>query len=251
MPDEEDAIVTEPSKALTTLQSLCIEMDNRYELLKAAAVRTVDEYNAKFTQHRLNPERGHRYMPYIVVIVDEFADLIMTAGKDISTYIARIAQKARAVGMHMIIATQRPSTDIITGMIKANFPGRVAFRVASMVDSKTILDRPGANRLIGRGDLLFSHNGKMERVQCAFIDTPEVEALVEFIDRQTGYPTAYLLPEPQNENAVVPGAIDLSKRDEKFDDCARFVVQNSTASTSSLQRRFEIGYNKAGKIMDQ
>lgn len=251
LPDEEDAIVTEPSKALTTLQSLCVEMDNRYELLKAASVRTVDEYNAKFTRHMLNPENGHKYMPYIVMVVDEFADLIMTAGKDISTYIARIAQKARAVGMHMIIATQRPSTDVITGMIKANFPGRIAFRVASMVDSKTILDCPGANRLIGRGDMLFSHNGKMERVQCAFIDTPEVAAIVDFIDRQTGYPTAYLLPEPQNENAVIPGAIDLSKRDEKFDDCARFVVQNSTASTSSLQRRFEIGYNKAGKIMDQ
>ncbi|MDO4320749.1 MAG: DNA translocase FtsK [Bacteroidales bacterium] len=251
LPDEEDAIVTEPSKALTTLQSLCVEMDNRYELLKAASVRTVDEYNSKFTRHMLNPEKGHKYMPYIVMVVDEFADLIMTAGKEISNYIARIAQKARAVGMHMIIATQRPSTDVITGMIKANFPGRIAFRVASMVDSKTILDCPGANRLIGRGDMLFSHNGKMERVQCAFIDTPEVAAIVDFIDRQTGYPTAYLLPEPQNENAIVPGAIDLSKRDEKFDDCARFVVQNSTASTSSLQRRFEIGYNKAGKIMDQ
>ncbi len=251
LPDEEEAIVTEPSKALATLQSLCIEMDMRYDLLKAASVRTVEEYNRKFTQRRLNPEKGHRYMPYIVVVVDEFADLIMTAGKDISLHIARIAQKARAVGIHMIIATQRPSTDIITGMIKANFPGRIAFRVASMVDSKTILDRPGANRLIGRGDLLFSHNSKMERVQCAFIDTPEVEAIVDFIDRQTGYPTAYLLPEPQTESALVPGAVDLSKRDDLFDDCARFVVQNSTASTSSLQRRFGIGYNKAGKIMDQ
>lgn len=251
LPDEEEAIVTEPSKALATLQSLCLEMDLRYDLLKAASVRTVEEYNRKFSQRRLNPEKGHRYMPYIVVVVDEFADLIMTAGKDISLHIARIAQKARAVGMHMIIATQRPSTDIITGMIKANFPGRIAFRVASMVDSKTILDRPGANRLIGRGDLLFSHNSKMERVQCAFIDTPEVEAIVDFIDRQTGYPTAYLLPEPQSDNALTPGAIDLSRRDELFDDCARFVVQNSTASTSSLQRRFGIGYNKAGKIMDQ
>lgn len=251
LPDEEDPIVTEPSKALTTLQSICIEMDNRYELLKSACVRTVEEYNKKYTRRLLNPQKGHRYMPYIVVVVDEFADLIMTAGKDISVHIARIAQKARAVGIHMIIATQRPSTDIITGMIKANFPGRIAFRVASMVDSRTILDSPGANRLIGRGDMLFSHNSKMERVQCAFIDTPEVEAICDFIDRQTGYPTAYLLPEVENENALTPGAIDLSKRDELFDDCARFVVQNSTASTSSLQRRFGIGYNKAGKIMDQ
>ena len=253
LPEEDKPIVVEPSKALVTLQSLCTEMDLRYDLLESATVRTVEEYNRKFAQHRLNPEKGHRYLPYIVVVVDEFADLIMTAGKDISIHIARIAQKARAVGMHMIIATQRPSTDIITGMIKANFPGRIAFRVAQMVDSKTILDRPGANRLIGRGDMLFSHNSKMERVQCAFIDTSEVEALVDFIGDQLGYPEAYPLPEPVIEGggAAVPGAIDLSKRDELFDDCARFVVQNSTASTSSLQRRFGIGYNKAGKIMDQ
>ncbi len=252
LPDEEEPIVTEPSKALTILQSLCIEMDNRYDLLKSAGVRNLEEYNRKFTQRRLNPEKGHKFLPYIVVVVDEFADLIMTAGKDISVHIARIAQKARAVGMHMIIATQRPSTDIITGMIKANFPGRIAFRVSQMVDSRTILDQPGANRLIGRGDLLFSHNSKLERVQCAFIDTPEVEAIVNHIDNQIGYPTAYLLPEPKNEGAVAPGSIDLSRRDELFDDCARFVVtQGTTASTSMLQRRFAIGYNKAGKIMDQ
>lgn len=252
LPEEDKAIVTEPSKALTVLQSLCTEMDQRYDLLEAAAVRGIEEYNRKFSQHRLNPEKGHRFLPYIVVVVDEFADLIMTAGKDISVHIARIAQKARAVGIHMIIATQRPSTDIITGMIKANFPGRIAFRVAQMVDSKTILDRPGANRLIGRGDMLFSHNSKLERVQCAFIDTPEVEALVDFINNQIGYTSAYPLPEPQIEGgSLAPGAVDLSKRDEMFDDCARFVVQNPTASTSSLQRRFSIGYNKAGKIMDQ
>lgn len=252
IPYEDDAIVTDASKALATLSSLCVEMDARYELLRTAAVRTVEEYNRKFSERRLNPEKGHRYLPYIVVVVDEFADLIMTAGKDISNYIARIAQKARAVGMHMIIATQRPSTDIITGMIKANFPGRIAFRVAQMVDSRTILDQPGANRLIGRGDMLFSHNSRLERVQCAFIDTPEVEALVDYIDNQIGYPSAYELPEPPKENGgVAPGAIDLSKRDEMFDVCAEFVVQNSTASTSSLQRRFSIGYNKAGKIMDQ
>lgn len=251
--DEEEAVVTQPSKALSTLSALCVEMDNRYELLKKAGVRNIVEYNDKFTRRVLNPEKGHRFMPYIVIIVDEFADLIMVAGKDVSLHIARIAQKARAVGMHMIIATQRPSTDIITGMIKANFPARIAFRVAQMVDSKTILDCPGANRLIGRGDMLFSHNSMMERVQCAFIDTPEVEALADFIGQQTAYSEAYILPEPENsgDGALAPGAVDLSKRDEHFDECARFVVQNTTASTSSLQRRFGIGYNKAGKIMDQ
>lgn len=251
LPDAEEAVVTEPNEALSTLSALCVEMDQRYELLKKASVRNIKEYNSKFTSHNLNPENGHKFMPYIVVVVDEFADLIMVAGKDISMYIARIAQKARAVGMHMIIATQRPSTDVITGMIKANFPARVAFRVASMVDSKTILDCPGANRLIGRGDMLFSQNSKMERVQCAFIDTPEVEELVNFISRQTGYATPYLLPEPENDKSQTPGAVDLSRRDDKFEDCARFVVQNPTASTSLLQRRFDIGYNKAAKIMDQ
>ncbi|MCM1033653.1 MAG: DNA translocase FtsK [Odoribacter sp.] len=251
LPDEEEPVITEPSKALSTLSALCVEMDNRYDLLKKAGVRNIVEYNDKFTRRVLNPEKGHRFMPYMVIIVDEFADLIMVAGKDISTHIARIAQKARAVGMHMIIATQRPSTDVITGMIKANFPARIAFRVAQGVDSKTILDCTGAQRLIGRGDMLFSHNSMMERVQCAFIDTPEVEALADFISRQTAYPDAYLLPEPENDKSSIPGAVDLSKRDELFDDCARFVVQNPTASTSSLQRRFSIGYNKAGKIMDQ
>ena len=251
LPEEEEPVITEPSKALSTLTALCKEMDNRYDLLKKAGVRNLSEYNEKFSRRVLNPEKGHKFMPYIVIIVDEFADLIMMAGKEISTQIARIAQKARAVGMHMIIATQRPSTDVITGIIKANFPARIAFRVSSMIDSRTILDCPGANRLIGRGDMLFSHNAILERVQCAFIDTPEVESLADFISRQTAYPEAYMLPEPENEAALVPGAIDLSKRDELFDDCARFVVQNSSASTSSLQRRFAIGYNKAGKIMDQ
>jgi S-DNA-T family DNA segregation ATPase FtsK/SpoIIIE len=249
LPDESDAIITDPSKAVATLNSLCIEMDKRYELLSLANVRSLEEYNRKFSQHRLNPEKGHRYMPYIVMVVDEFADLIMTAGKEISMPIARIAQKARAVGMHMIIATQRPSTDVITGMIKANFPGRIAFRVSQRIDSMTILDRPGANQLIGRGDMLFSHNGVVERVQCAFIDTEEVDAIADHIDNQIGFESAYLLPEPTVE--APDGSVDLSKRDDKFDECARFVVQQSTASTSSLQRRFGIGYNKAGKIMDQ
>jgi len=253
LPDEEEPIVTEPSKALSTLQSLCVEMDQRYELLKAASVRNIEEYNGKFCSRVLNPEKGHRYMPYIVVIVDEFADLIMTAGKDITAHITRIAQKARAVGMHLIIATQRPSTDVITGVIKANFPTRIAFTVATAVDSKTILDRTGANRLAGKGDMIFSQNNRIERVQCAFIDTPEVNAICDFIDRQTGYETAYLLPEPEKEGgaALAPGAVDLSKRDELFDECARFIVQSPTASVSILQRRFAIGYNKAGKIMDQ
>ena len=253
LPDEEEPIVTEPSKALATLQSLCVEMDQRYELLKAASVRNIEEYNAKFCARVLNPEKGHRYMPYIVVIVDEFADLIMTAGKDITAHITRIAQKARAVGIHLIIATQRPSTDVITGVIKANFPTRIAFTVATAVDSKTILDRTGANRLAGKGDMIFSQNNRIERVQCAFIDTPEVNAICDFIDRQTGYESAYLLPEAEKEGGAVlaPGAVDLSKRDELFDECARFIVQSPTASVSILQRRFAIGYNKAGKIMDQ
>lgn len=252
LPDEEEAIVIEPDKALQTLSSVCVEMERRYSLLRTASVRNIEDYNHKFSERRLNPEKGHSFMPYLVVIVDEFADLVATAGKDILLYIGRIAAKARAAGIHMIIATQRPSTDVITGVIKSNFLGRIAFRVMQSVDSKTILDRPGANRLIGRGDMLFSHSSSMERVQCAFIDTPEVEALVDFINAQIGYPSAYILPEPEKEGSgVVPGAIDLSKRDELFDDCARFVVQNTTASTSSLQRRFGIGYNKAGKIMDQ
>lgn len=252
MPDEEEAIITDPMKALETLSSICVEMENRYSLLKKAGVRNIIEYNQKFTERRLNPEKGHRFMPYLVVIVDEFADLITTAGKDILIHISRIVAKARAAGIHMIIATQRPSTDVINGVIKSNFLGRIAFRVMQRVDSQTILDQPGANRLIGRGDMLFSHNSTMERVQCAFIDTPEVETLVDFIDNQIGYPTAYILPEPERENsASQPGAVDLSKLDDMFADCARFAVQNNNCSTSLLQRRFGIGYAKAGRIMDQ
>ncbi|MDE6497703.1 MAG: DNA translocase FtsK [Muribaculaceae bacterium] len=254
LPDEEEAIVTDPLKAAATLHSLCIEMDNRYQLLRQAQVRNLEEYNDKFMKRRLNPEHGHRFMPYIVMVVDEFADLIMQAGKEVSLSIARIAQKARAVGMHMIIATQRPSTDVISGMIKNNFPGRIAFKVSQMVDSRTILDSPGANRLIGRGDMLFSHNSVMTRVQCALIETEEVEAIVEHINDQMGYSEPYLLPEiPQEGGGAgdMSGMVDLSKRDAMFDQCARFIVTQSTASTSMLQRRFGIGYNKAGKIMDQ
>ena len=254
LPDEEEAIVTDPQKAAATLHSLCIEMDNRYQLLRLAQVRNLEEYNEKFQARRLNPELGHRYMPYIVMVVDEFADLIMQAGKEVSLSIARIAQKARAVGMHMIIATQRPSTDVISGMIKNNFPGRIAFKVSQMVDSRTILDSPGANRLIGRGDMLFSHNSEMTRVQCALIETSEVEAIVDHINDQIGYTQPYLLPEIPAEAGGAGdagGMVDLSKRDAMFDQCARFIVTQSTASTSMLQRRFGIGYNKAGKIMDQ
>lgn len=251
LPDEEEAIITDSSKVVTTLNSLCIEMDQRYQLLRAAGVRSVSEYNAKFTTKVLNPEKGHRYLPYIVVIVDEFADLIMTAGKEVETPIARIAQKARAVGMHMIIATQRPSTNVITGIIKANFPGRIAFRVSQMVDSKTILDRTGANQLIGRGDMLFSINGELTRVQCAFIDTPEVNAICDWIDAQAGFPTAYILPEFTPENDGSNGMNGVTETDSLFEECARVVVQTGQASTSSLQRRYSIGYNRAGKIMDQ
>ncbi len=254
LPDEDDAIITDPSKVVTTLNSLCVEMDNRYGLLRDANVRSLAEYNAKFIAKRLNPEKGHRYLPYIVMIVDEFADLIMTAGKEVETPIARIAQKARAVGMHMIIATQRPSTNVITGIIKANFPGRIAFRVSQMVDSKTILDRTGANQLIGRGDMLFYHNGDMQRVQCAFIDTPEVEAICDCIDEQIGYEHAYYLPEyfPEVGDGATPGGGGSGfDRDPLFEEAARFIITSQTASTSSLQRRYSIGYNRAGKIMDQ
>ena len=251
LPDEADAIITQPSKVVTTLNSLCVEMDNRYQLLKKARVRSIKEYNTKFIARQLNPENGHTFLPYIVVIVDEFADLMMTAGKEVETPIARIAQKARAVGIHMILATQRPSTNIITGVIKANFPSRMAFRVFQMVDSRTILDCPGANQLIGRGDMLFSNNGRIERVQCAFIDTPEVEAICRYIDDQVGYPTAYELPEYVPEDAPAASVASLNDRDELFEECARNVVSKSTASTSNLQRLYGLGYNRAGKIMDQ
>lgn len=251
LPDEQDAIITDPMKVVATLSSLCVEMDNRYALLKDANVRNIKEYNAKFVQRRLNPEKGHRYLPYIVIVVDEFGDLIMMAGKEVETPIARIAQKARAVGMHMILATQRPSTNVITGIIKANFPGRIAFRVAQMVDSRTILDRPGANQLIGKGDMLFSHNGEMDRVQCAFISTEEVEAICDSIQEQYGYPEAYPLPEVETEGDLAGSLGTVNDRDPLFAEAADFIITSNTASTSSLQRRFSIGYNRAGKIMDQ
>lgn len=251
MPDEEDAIITDIQKVKNTLNSVNIEMDSRYDLLKKAHVRNIIEYNTKFIGRRLNPEKGHRYLPYIVVVVDEFADLIMTAGKEVELPIARIAQLARAVGIHMIIATQRPSINIITGVIKANFPTRIAFKVASMIDSRTILDTPGANQLIGKGDMLVSTGSTMTRVQCAFVDTPEVERICEFIAEQRGYPTALLLPDYVGENDGGTTDVDLRNRDEMFDDAARLIVANQVGSTSMIQRKFSIGYNRAGRIMDQ
>ncbi len=253
MPDETDAIITDTTKVIHTLKSLCIEMDSRYELLKEANVRSVIEYNNMFKDRRLNPEKGHRYLPYIVVVIDEFGDLIMTAGKDIEMPIARIAQKARAVGIHMIIATQRPTTNIITGTIKANFPARMAFRVSSMIDSRTILDRPGANQLIGRGDLLFLSGSDPVRVQCAFVDTPEVNAICQYISRQQGYTEAYPLPEyvDENESGGMDSGVEMGKFDPMFAEAARLIVVNQSGSTSLIQRKFAIGYNRAGRLMDQ
>jgi S-DNA-T family DNA segregation ATPase FtsK/SpoIIIE len=228
-------------------------MDNRYDLLKKAHVRNIKEYNSKFISRHLNPEKGHKFLPYIVVIIDEFGDLIMQAGKEVEMPIARIAQLARAVGIHMVIATQRPSTNIITGVIKANFPARVAFRVMAMVDSRTILDTPGANQLIGRGDMLFSQGGDLIRVQCAFVDTPEVENIVKYIGQQTAFPTAYYLPEYVGGDGETSDLsdIDLSKRDPLFEEAARLIVMNQQGSTSLIQRKFSIGYNRAGRIVDQ
>lgn len=251
LPNEDEPVITDIQKVKYTLNSLNVEMDQRYDLLKKAHARNVKEYNKKFISRRLNPEKGHRFMPYIVVVIDEFADLIMTAGKEIELPIARIAQLARAVGIHMIIATQRPSTNIITGVIKANFPARIAFKVASMIDSRTILDTPGANQLIGKGDMLIAQGSNMTRVQCAFIDTPEVELICSFISEQQGFPSAFMLPEYVGEEEAGPGEVDLNNRDELFDDAARVVVMNQMGSTSMIQRKFSIGYNRAGRIMDQ
>jgi len=252
LPDDSKAIVTDFSKVIQTLNSLTREMDDRYNLLMLANVRNLKEYNTKFISRRLNPEKGHKFLPYIVVVIDEFGDLIMTAGKEIEMPIARIAQKARAVGIHMIIATQRPTTNIITGTIKANFPARVAFRVISVTDSRTILDASGANQLIGRGDLLFSQGSDLVRVQCAFVDTPEVVNITDFIGGQMGYPTPFYLPEATTEGSSsgMPGA-ELSERDPMFEEAARLIVIHQQGSTSLIQRKFSIGYNRAGRIVDQ
>ena len=251
LPDEEEPIITDVKKVIHTLNSLAVEMDDRYKLLKAVDARNIKEYNAKFIKRQLNPNKGHKFLPYIVLIIDEFADLIMTAGKEIETPIARIAQKARAIGIHMIVATQRPSTNIITGVIKANFPARMAFKVSSMIDSRTILDSPGANNLIGRGDLLITDSNELVRVQCAFVDTPEVDRITKFISEQQGYPHAFELPEVVEEAGEGIGDVDTANRDSLFEDAARLIVSSQQGSTSSIQRKFSIGYNRAGRIMDQ
>lgn len=252
LPNSEEAIITDNTKVIHTLNSLCIEMDNRYALLQDAQVRNIKEYNAKFIQRKLNPNDGHKYLPYIVLVVDEFADLIMTAGKEVETPIARLAQLARAIGIHLIIATQRPSVNIITGTIKANFPARIAFRVTSKIDSRTILDSGGAEQLIGRGDMLLSTGNDLIRIQCAFVDTPEVEKITEFIGSQRAYPSAFLLPEYVGEDGDAgKDEVDLSERDKMFDDAAKLVVQFQQGSASFLQRKLKLGYNRAGRIVDQ
>jgi S-DNA-T family DNA segregation ATPase FtsK/SpoIIIE len=251
LPNTEEAIITDTTKVIHTLNSLCIEMDNRYELLKNAMVRNLKEYNAKFVARKLNPEEGHRYLPYIVLVIDEFADLIMTAGKEVEMPIARLAQLARAIGIHLIVATQRPSVNVITGIIKANFPARIAFRVSAKIDSRTILDTGGADQLIGKGDMLYSTGNDIIRIQCAFVDTPEVERITDYIGSQQGYPTAYLLPEYVGEDSGGVEDLDPSERDSMFEDAARVVVINQQGSTSLIQRKLKLGYNRAGRIMDQ
>src|SRR5436190_10647012 len=251
LPGEEESIITDTKKVIHTLNALCIEMDNRYDLLKEAGARNIKEYNEKFVKRRLNPQKGHQYLPFIVLVIDEFADMIMTAGKEIEMPIARLAQLARAVGIHLIIATQRPSVNIITGTIKANFPSRIAFKVSSKIDSRTILDSGGAEQLIGKGDMLISHHGEITRLQCAFVDTPEIEEIVEFIGEQRGYPQAFLLPEYVDEKELEGKEFDLADRDPLFEDAARLIVQNQIGSTSLLQRRMKLGYNRAGRLMDQ
>lgn len=252
LPDSEEAIITDTKKVVNTLNSLCIEMDNRYNLLKDAECRNLKEYNAKFVQRRLNPEKGHRFLPYIVLVIDELADLMMTAGKEVETPIARLAQLARAIGIHLVVATQRPSVNVITGIIKANFPARLSFRVTSKVDSRTILDTGGAEQLVGMGDMLLSQGSDIIRLQCAFVDTPEVEEICEFVGSQRGYETAYLLPEYSGDDeGSAAGEVDLADRDALFDEAARLIVVHQQGSTSLIQRKLKLGYNRAGRLIDQ
>ena len=251
LPGEEEAIITDTKKVVHTLNALCIEMDNRYDLLKEAGCRNIREYNEKFIARKLNPEKGHDFMPFIVLVVDEFADLIMTAGKEVEMPIARLAQLARAIGIHLIIATQRPSVNIITGTIKANFPARIAFKVSSKIDSRTILDTGGAEQLIGKGDMLISYNGEVVRLQCAFVDTPEVDKIVDFIGAQRGYPDAFMLPEYVDEKEMEGKDFDVNNKDALFEDAAKLIVTSQSGSTSLLQRRMKLGYNRAGRLMDQ
>ncbi len=251
LPDTEEAIITDTSKVVNTLNSLCIEMDTRYDLLKLAGCRNLKEYNKKFIERRLNPNKGHRYLPYIVLVIDELADLMMTAGKEIEAPIARLAQLARAIGIHLIVATQRPSVNVITGMIKANFPARLSFRVTSKIDSRTILDTGGADQLVGMGDMLLSTGSDITRLQCAFVDTPEVEKICNFIGEQRGYSTAYMLPEYSGDDDGSVGDVDLSERDALFADAARLIVMHQQGSTSLIQRKMKLGYNRAGRLIDQ
>ncbi|WP_299620097.1 DNA translocase FtsK [uncultured Tenacibaculum sp.] len=251
LPDAEEAIITDTSKVVNTLNSLCIEMDNRYDLLKNAMVRNIKEYNAKFRARKLNPENGHQFLPYIVLVIDEFADLIMTAGKEVETPIARLAQLARAIGIHLIVATQRPSVNVITGIIKANFPSRIAFRVTSKIDSRTILDAPGADQLIGRGDMLYSGGNDITRIQCAFVDTPEVEKITDFIGSQRAYPEAHMLPEYVGEEAGTTIDNNIADRDKLFKEAAEVIVTAQQGSASLLQRKLKLGYNRAGRLIDQ
>lgn len=251
LPGEEESIITDTKKVVHTLNALCIEMDNRYDLLKEAGCRNIKEYNEKFIARRLNPENGHQFLPFIVLVVDEFADLIMTAGKEVEMPIARLAQLARAIGIHLIIATQRPSVNIITGTIKANFPARIAFKVSSKIDSRTILDIGGAEQLIGKGDMLISYNGELVRLQCAFVDTPEVDKIVDFIGSQRGYPDAFMLPEYVDEKEMSSKDFDVNDKDALFEDAAKLIVMSQSGSTSLLQRKMKLGYNRAGRLMDQ
>ena len=250
LPDSEEAIITDNTKVINTLNSLCIEMDNRYEMLKNASCRNIVEYNNKFKQRKLNPNDGHSFLPYIILVVDEFADLIMTAGKQVETPIARLAQLARAIGIHLIIATQRPSVNVITGVIKANFPARIAFRVTSKIDSRTILDSSGADQLIGRGDMLFTQGNEIVRIQCAFVDSPEIERITEFIGSQA-YPTAYKLPEYVSDDGGTNIDISMEDRDPLFKEAAEVLVIAQQGSASLLQRKLKLGYNRAGRLIDQ
>ena len=251
LPDSEEAIITDNTKVINTLNSLCIEMDQRYELLKLAMVRNLKEYNTKFKSRKLNPNDGHKYLPYIILVIDEFADLIMTAGKEVEAPIARLAQLARAIGIHLIIATQRPSVNVITGIIKANFPARIAFRVTSKIDSRTILDAQGADQLIGRGDMLYTQGNDVTRLQCAFVDTPEVAKITEYIGSQRAYPEAHLLPEYVGEDSGTGIDYDISERDSMIRDAAEVIVNAQQGSASLIQRKLKLGYNRAGRIIDQ
>ena len=251
LPDSEEAIITDNKKVIHSLNSLCIEMDNRLSLLKKAGCRNIKEYNTKFIKRQLNPENGHRYLPYIVVIIDELADLMVTSGKEIETPVARLAAVSRATGIHLVLATQRPSVNVITGIIKANFPARLSYRVTSKIDSRTILDCGGAEQLVGLGDMLYSHGSDMVRLQGPYIDTAEVEKICEFIGAQRGYESAYLLPEYSDEESDVPGAVDLSDRDNMFEEAARLIVRHQQGSTSLIQRKLKLGYNRAGRLIDQ